>query len=58
MHMKVDYHPSIGLAKLQAKVDEAMGIVNDPVETKTAAPVETKGQKNKRLKDEANALHV
>ena len=53
---EVDYHPSIGLTKLQAKVNEAMGIVSDPAEEKTTAPVETKGQKNKRLKNEANAL--
>jgi hypothetical protein len=64
--MGVTYHPSIGLEKLREKVNAAIeGKASEP-ETPEAAPkaaaettapgVETEGQRQKRLKDDAHRL--
>jgi len=54
--MDVDYHPSIGMAKLQAKVNESLGIVEEVAPEAKAAIVETKAARKKRVKDEATKL--
>ena len=47
--MDVDYHPSIGLAKLQAKVNESLGIVEEVAPETKAAIVETKAARKKYI---------
>ena len=60
----ISYHPSIGVDKLRAKVAAAMsdepGTPDDesdePKTPEQAAPVESEGQRLRRLKQEANEL--
>lgn len=61
--MGISYHPSIGLEKLRQKVNAAVeGTPEEPETTETAAAssaaagVETEGQRQKRLKDDAHRL--
>lgn len=56
----VTYHPSIGVEKLQEKVNAAMAdapeVADDQEEVVAAAPAETDNQRRKRLIDEARKL--
>lgn len=57
----IQYHPSIGLEKLRAKVAESMAETPSSAPAPTAGPaavavVETEGQMRKRLKNESSEL--
>ena len=55
----ISYHPSIGLAKLKEKIDQALepeAPVQEVKEEAAAPTVETEGQRRQRLKKDASAL--